>query len=71
MATVGKDVLTAIFMPAIHRATCYFSVKAQEVADGKWEISWTSDMEAIKREGTGNGDAGGADPAEADGESAD
>ena len=59
--TVGKDVLTVIFMPAIHRATCYFSVKAQEVADGKWEISYTSDMETIGKAGGEDGDTGGID----------
>lgn len=66
--TVGKDVLTVIFMPAIHRATCYFSVKAQEVADGKWEISYTSDMETIGKAGEAGGSIGGTDPAEADDE---
>ena len=71
VATVGKDVLTVIFMPAVNRATCYFSVKAQEVADEKWEISYTSDLETIGKEGAESGDIGSADPPETDGESTD
>ena len=71
VATVRKDALTVIFMPGVHRATCYFSVKAQEVADGKWEISYTSDMETIGREGRESGDTGSADPPEIDDESTD
>ena len=67
VATVRKDVLTVIFMPAIHRATRYFSIKAQEVADGKWELHYTGDMETIgKAGGETDGDIGSPDTAEID-----
>lgn len=61
VAAVSVDTLTVIFMPAIHRATCYFQAKAQEVADGKWEISYTSDLETIGKAGGEDGDTGGID----------
>ncbi len=66
VTTVRKDVLTVLFMPAIHRATCYFTVKAQEVADGKWEISYTADMETIGKAGGEDGIIGSPDPEAAD-----
>lgn len=67
VVTVRQDVLTVIFLPAIHRATCYFSIKAQEVADGKWELRYTGDMETIgKAGGETDGDTGSPDTAEID-----
>ena len=65
VTTVRKDILTVLFMPAIHRATCYFRIKAQEVADGKWEISYTADMETIRKAGEESGIIGSPDPPEA------
>ena len=70
VAAVGKGALTVIFMPAIHRATCYFTVKAQDIADGQWEMSYTTDMENIRRVGGDIGIIGSPDSAETDGESA-
>ena len=36
--SLTEDTLTAIFLPAIHQSVCYFTVKADEVKDGKWKI---------------------------------
>lgn len=40
VVSLTDDVLTALFLPAIHQAACYFSVKAEEVRNGKWCIRY-------------------------------
>lgn len=54
---VDKDTLQAIFLPLVHLATRYYAVKAQEVADGKWHILWSQDLQTINEvgEAIGNG----------------
>ena len=61
VVTVEDNLLTVIFLPAINRATCYFTIKAQEVLDQKWEILYTTDMETIGRVGSENGGIGEPD----------
>ena len=61
VVTVEDNLLTVIFLPAINRATCYFTIKAQEVLDQKWEILYTTDMETIGRVGGEDGNTSGSD----------
>lgn len=57
----SENELTIIFLPLIHRATCYFSVKAEEVAAGKWEILFSRDLTNIDKVELTYGNDGDAD----------
>lgn len=48
VTAVGDDALTAIFLPGVNNAACYFTVKAAEVAAGKWTIKYSTDLTTIK-----------------------
>ena len=48
VVSVDGATLQAIFLPGVHAATCYFTVKAQEVADGKWDVLYTHDLATIE-----------------------
>ena len=42
--------IQAIFIPGVHTATCYYEVKAQEIADGKWSVLYSEDLATINKE---------------------
>lgn len=67
---VSGQTLTVIFMPKVHRATTYFTIKADEVKDGKWELTYTEDFTHIGRVEMTYGDSGSSDSETPDGESA-
>lgn len=48
VTAVSDDMLTAIFLPGVNSAACYFTVKATEVAAGKWIIKYSTDLTTIK-----------------------
>lgn len=68
---VGEQTLTVIFMPKIHRSTTYFVIRAGEVADGKWELTYTEDFTHIGKVEMTYGDSGSSDSETPDGESSD
>ena len=41
--------ITVSFLPTIANVTNHFFIYADEVANGKWEISYTNDMETISK----------------------
>lgn len=49
VVSVSEDALSVIFLPLIHLATRYYIIKAQEVSDGKWDISYSHDLETVKK----------------------
>ena len=49
VVSASKDALSVIFLPLIHLATRYYIIKAQEVSDGKWDISYSHDLETVKK----------------------
>lgn len=59
IVSVEKDRLQVIFLPLVHLSLRYYTVKAQEVADGKWHILYSHDLQKIM-EVKPNGDSGEA-----------
>lgn len=47
VVAADEDKLTVLFLPLVHLATRYYTVKAQEVKDGKWELFYSNDMVTI------------------------
>ena len=68
VVSVTASELLVIFLPLIHLATRYYTIKAQEVADGKWSILYSHDLEMVGKAGTEDGDGGNADSAATAGE---
>ena len=52
ITAVSDKKLTVLFLPGLGNVTNYFTILASEVAAGKWEIKWTTDMETINSGGT-------------------
>lgn len=50
VVSVTGSTIQAIFLPGVHTATCYYEVKAQEIADGKWSVLYSSDLTTISKE---------------------
>lgn len=50
VTNVKKERLTVLFLPEIGNVTSYYTVLAEEVRAGKWEVSWTEDLETINTE---------------------
>lgn len=49
MVTAVRDtVLTVLFLPELDNVSNYFEIRADEVADGSWRVSWSSDLQAIR-----------------------
>ena len=79
VAAVTRDEIRVIWQPNIRNVTNFFSIYADELADGLWIVKWTPDMETFnmypgtgKKRGTkrrrrrredGDGDIGAADEA--------
>jgi len=51
VTAVNNNKLTVLFLPGLGNVTNYFIILASEVETGKWEVRWTTDMEAINTEG--------------------
>ena len=77
VAAVTRDEIRVIWQPNIRNVTNFFSIRADELADGLWTVKWTPDMETFnvyprtgrkrgtgrRRRGGGDGDSGAADEA--------
>lgn len=50
VVSVTDSTIQAVFLPGVHTATCYYEVKAQEIADGKWSVLYSSDLATISKE---------------------
>lgn len=50
VVSVTDSAIQAIFIPGVHTATCYYEVKAQEIADGKWSVLYSEDLATINKE---------------------
>lgn len=50
VVSVTDSTIQAIFLPGVHAATCYYEIKAQEVADGKWSVMYSGDLATIGKE---------------------
>lgn len=55
---VTKDKITAVFFPMIHQAMRFYTINANEVEAGKWEILYSSDLKTIRKVGGENVDNG-------------
>lgn len=68
---VSEKLLTVMFHPNISNVVNHYMIPAEEIANGKWHIRWSEDMETIHelgREEGGDNAAGGIDQEEAPGE---
>lgn len=62
---VSKNRISAIFIPLVHTAVRFYSIKAAEVMDGKWELQYSPDLETIGKVGNLSVNDGEADTQEA------
>lgn len=44
-----------VYLPKIHRATRYFTIRAQEVQNGEWAIAHSRDLESVEKMEMTNG----------------
>lgn len=56
VANVTEDEIRVLYVPDIGNVTNYFVIPIAEVAEGRWTISISVDMETVETEG-GNDDA--------------
>ena len=56
VATVSESELTVLFLPEVHLATRRYTVRAQEVRAGKWEIFYSRDLNNVQKAVMANGD---------------
>lgn len=67
---VSEEQLTVMFHPNISNVVNHYIIPAKEVADGKWIIRWSEDLETVNvLDGGEIDETGGTDQEEADGES--
>lgn len=45
IVAVSKNILQVLFLPLIRTSAQYFKIKASEVVEGKWSITYTNDLE--------------------------
>ena len=45
VVAAGETVIQVLFLTGINSSACYYKIKAEEVADGKWSIKYTNSME--------------------------
>lgn len=53
VTAVSENKLTVLFISGPGAATNFFVILASEVVEGKWNVSWTSDLTTINVEGAG------------------
>lgn len=72
ISAVSEDRLTVMFHPDISNVVNHYVIPAGEVAEGKWEIRWSEDLETINQFVTDEGgdhETGGTDQETTSGES--
>ncbi len=47
VAAVTRDEIRVIWQPNIRNVTNFFSIMADELADGLWAVKWSPDMETV------------------------
>lgn len=58
VAAVTRDEIRVIWQPGIRNVTNYFSILADEIADGLWAVKWSPDLETIHTYEPTDGDRG-------------
>lgn len=48
---IEDDEIRVLYLGTITNVTNYFTIRADEVSDGKWEISWSHDLTETETEG--------------------
>ena len=51
MTAVTGGEIRCLYFPGIRNVCNYFLIAADEVTEGLWEVSWSSDMKTIQTEG--------------------
>lgn len=51
VSKVTDSEIRVLHLGTISNVTNYFTIKADEVSDGKWEISWSRDLTETETEG--------------------
>lgn len=54
VARVADEEIRVLYIPEAKNVTNYFIIKADEVSDGKWDISWSHDLTKTETEGEDN-----------------
>lgn len=54
VARVEDTEIRVLYVGTITNVTNYFTIKADEVSDGKWDISWSHDLTKTETEGEDN-----------------
>lgn len=54
VASVKDSEIRILYVGTITNVTNYFTIKAEEVSDGKWEITWSHDLATTETEGEDN-----------------
>lgn len=52
---IDEERLQCIYLPQIHRATRYFTVRAQEVKGSEWSLACSHDLTAVEKVEMTNG----------------
>lgn len=47
VAAVTEDEIRVIWQPGIRNVTNFFSIYAEELADGLWTVTWSPDLETV------------------------
>ena len=62
VAAVTRDEIRIIWQPGIRNVTNFFSILADEIADGLWTVTWSPDLETIyTHTPADDGDSGGGE----------
>ena len=54
VARVEDTEIRVLYVGTITNVTNYFTINADEVSDGKWDISWSRDLAKTETEGEDN-----------------
>lgn len=54
VASVKDNEIRVLYVGTITNVTNYFAINAEEVSDGKWDISWSHDLTTTETEGEDN-----------------
>lgn len=58
VAAVTRDEIRVIWQPGVRNVTNFFSILADEIADGLWTVKWTSDLDTIYTHEPDDSDSG-------------
>lgn len=52
---IDSEMAQIVYLPKIHRATRYFTIRAQEVQNSEWAIAHSRDLESVEKVEMTNG----------------